>query len=615
MKLTKPINKPSSPVAPNSEKHLVKYQYIYIPVLIGVIFIVFSNIGKGFIPDYLGLSNVTNPEKIAEVIISVISSVLGISLALIILGLEIFRDRLGRTGANRLLTNSRVVFILTLQVSVLMYSFLFLIICGNNIDNAELTILYFLATIFAMSILSMFLLGRGLLGEADSKEYILKECEKITPQSIVDVLGYNNGILNFEKELENIDSSPFLVLRELGEKHAMAKSPHMSAYIINLTTVKVLTLITNTTERRLLSEIYKALFMSWSGIINESIKNNSVIALNQVWKSFSLIHNHYSKNSIELNKAEPLEDFIKGYIEKLLQNGQDDSVIEGLFVIENIYTLHLQFMLPKENELENLNYIFDLKQDITYNPYLENQWNIIADHFPRLIELISKKSIEYNRERVVSSSFMYYQTLIATTKRAPIGEYQKHYIIVQSYLNLNALILDAYDKGVINNYSADWAIEYSTFKSVISDKPKYFETLFCYLCQLYKDLNNRKNFTMSINFGNALFGAFRTLSRLHEKNDEVTETVNSVMRFISYLKMKYEKDILNNSRNYLALSELLKSMKEYHLDSAIHDGTDKLKKPDEKISTDYINQIDKLLASFEKEKVANKNIKKEESWW
>jgi len=160
---------PAKLVTQKSDKHLVKYQYVYLPLLIGVLFLTFIKINFNLIPDYFGLSESKEPEKIAETIVSVISSVLGISLALILLAFEIFRNRLGRIGTSRLLTNRNVIFIVTIQSSALLYSFLFLLVMGKDIDNKELTVLYFLAFVFVLSIMSLFVLGKQILFETESK--------------------------------------------------------------------------------------------------------------------------------------------------------------------------------------------------------------------------------------------------------------------------------------------------------------------------------------------------------------------------------------------------------------------------------------------------------------
>lgn len=608
-------------ISQRSDRHIVRYQYIYLPLLIGVIFFTLMKINFNLVPDFFGLSETKEPEKIAETIISVISSVLGISLALILLGFEIFRHRLGRIGTNRLLANKHVIFIISIQISLLLYSFVFLILMGKEVDNKELTVLYFLSIIFIFSIISLFFSGKQILSETESKKYVQEECEKIVPQNVAKIIGYNHGMVDFEKELEHIDSSPFIILRDLGEKYAKDNSHHMAAYIIYESTKKFIPFISDKFERRALGEFYKALFIIWNGIVDESVRNNGYQSLKQILNSFLLVHNYHADNKVGLIRTEFLEDYMKDFIGKLLLNNQDDVAINGLMTIESIYKTHLEKSIPDENQLDSLSYIYEENEipNISHNTELEIQWDFIAEHLPRLLELYANKSIEYKKERVLRFTFISIQELIRITNDSKMGQYQKHFVIIGLYMNLSFLIRKAFDDDVIDAYSAISAFEFTTLNDVISNKPKYTEQLFYFLCDLFMHIIERENTNVHLSFltRRTTFAPFRKLFQIHEKGDALTETVDKVLNFLTYLKQHFEKDIASNYNNYLSLLEELNSMKDRHLKSMVFTlgNGDYADKEKEKISLDLITKIDKIILSFQKVKVANKNVKKQQGWW
>ncbi|MES2515196.1 MAG: hypothetical protein V4580_13680 [Bacteroidota bacterium] len=609
---------PVKPITPKSDKHLVKYQYIYLPLLIGVFFLIFKKINFNLFPDYFGLSETKEPEKIAETIISVISSVLGISLAIIILAFEIFRNRLGRIGTSRLLTNQNVIFIVTIQTSVLLYSFLFLLVMGEDIDNMELTILYFLAFVFILSIISLFVLGKKILFETESKKYIQNECNKITPPNVAAIIGYNHGMVDFEKELDNIDSSPFIILRDLGEKYAGDNSHHVSAFIIHESTSKFIPFINSEFDRRALSEFYKALFIIWNGVVNEAINKNGYQSLKQIFNSFLAIHNHHANNGIGLIRTESLEDYMKDFIGKLLAHNQDDVIIDGFMMIENIFEIHIIKSTPKESELKSLSFLDgDDDSKIKHNVDLELQWDFIIEHIPRLLELACKKSIEFRKERVLSYAFTSIQSLIRTISSSNLGKLQKEWVIVNLYLNISHLIKKAFDEGVIDSYTAMSAFEISIFNEVINHKPKYSERLFYFLCDHIKYLveNDRNKLNYSFISFRPTFAPFRKLFQIHEKGDALTETVEKVLNFFTILKEHFEKDINNNYNNYLSLLEEFKSIREYHQKSEILEKFNYKDKEKEKISEELLAKIDKIITGFQKIKAASKKVQKDDNWW
>jgi hypothetical protein len=328
---------PKKPVRTKLAEHLVQYQFVYIPAFIGICYLIFCLCPIYFIPDFCGLARKDEPEKIAETIISVISSILGISLALILIGFEMFKNRLGRIGVSRFLGHRHVIFLVTFQTTVLLYSFLFLIISGKEISNGDLTMLYFLAFLFILSIILLFPLGRNILAEAESHKQIENECERITPKSISELVGYTDGMLDYQKNWQQLDNSPILILRDLGIKYLTEGNDHAPALIIKESTKRFIPFINNKIERRALTEGYNILFITWNGIITEALKKGSFLVLREVVNSVKSIHFHHADNKIELIRTEGLKDFYKRFIDQLFVANQDEILMHAIFAFESVF--------------------------------------------------------------------------------------------------------------------------------------------------------------------------------------------------------------------------------------------------------------------------------------
>jgi hypothetical protein len=593
-------------------KHIIKYQFLYIPFITGFLFFFFFYTPLEWFPDYIGLSQTKDPTEVVQAIISVSSSILGILLALILIGFEMFRNRFGKIGIDRFFKNSSVIFIITFQLSVLIYSFIFLLIKRHTVDGAEITALYFLALLFLLSLILMFPMGKNILFESESYTRIEEECEKITPQNIANIIGYTQGIIDYKKEWSNIDSSPFLILRDLGVKYLREGNQHAPAFIIKESTKKFLPFITNNIDRRALREGYNALFIIWSGILNEAFKADGYLALKQVWSSIKEIHTHHADNKIELLRTQSLEDFFRDYVEQLFKNNQDEILIDGIHNIEYIYELHLTKSLPKEELLSDLNQMFDLGKEVFHNTSIEIQWHYVSQNIPNMLDLIIERGVYYKRERVVNYACTSYQQLISITKHTKVGKYQEYYIITSLYRTLLYLIKKAAEENVYDTFRTTEAVSSHIISDIISAKPPYLKLIVYSSIDYMKELYAIKKLDLRFPRKSFLGGQTRLLVQIHEDGDDIVEILDHVLKFIDWLKEQYEKDMKLNAENYLALYDIVDILIEFHKQTPKLDGFKPIPKEENKLSKKFIEKIEELKKKFKKLKDAKKVVNENE---
>lgn len=560
-----------------------------------------------WVPDYLGLSESEHPEMILEVIISVISSVIGISIALIIIAFETFKNKLGRVGIGRFFTNSLVIFIITFQITIICYSFFLLLSIGSPLDYKELSAIYFLSLLFIISIIIIWPLGKIILSDSESIKIVLNECEKITPQEISDIIGYSHGMMDYKREIDKIEGSPFIILRNLGINYTKESNQHIPALIIQETTNKFLPLITNKIDRRALREGYNTLFIVWNGIISESFSNNNFLALKEIWNSIVKIHNHHADNKIELIRTEALETFYENFIEQLLKNNQDDIITNGLFKIQAIFEKHLQKSVPKEELIRDIDYIFELGKNPKHNVDVELQWDHICEDIPRMIDIIIEKSLDYKRVTVLESAFLALSELINVAYNSKIGNYQKNIIIVSLFRNLVYSYGECIKKEVITMSRCMRVLDYTT-DYFIEENPDYLKNIMNSLIEYLMDLMKAKKLDLK-NGKSTLGGKFRHIVMLHEKGDNYSDIITLILDFIKWTKNQYENDQEIDAENYIALLEISKSLIHFHkLTHKLDRNTGWIAKEEGKISTELIKQIEQIIKSFKKIDEAKKKI-------
>ncbi|MCB0395864.1 MAG: hypothetical protein KDD36_04395 [Flavobacteriales bacterium] len=588
--------------------HIIKNQIKYVPILIGTIFFFLFYIPLGWLPDYAGLSKTEDPGKIAEVIISVLSSILGVSIALVLIGFELFRTRLGITGVRHFLRNPEVVFILAFQVSILCYSFVFLILKGDVVDYAELTALYFLCFLFIFGIVLLWPISKRVISAPGSHKAILaviaEECNKITTDNIATLIGYSHGMLNYD-DLEKLDNSPFLILRDLGVRYAQEGNQHIPALIIQESTKKFIPFVTNDVDRRALREGYNVLFIIWNGIVNASLKNEGYIALKKIWGAIEEIHKHHANNSIELIRTESLDDYYVDFVERLLANDQDEIIFQGMFAIERIFGLHLEKSLPEEDTIDDLKFMFGLKANTRHDIDAALQWNFIVHNIPYMLTTLIDKAIDHKKVRVVDYACSSLQQLISTVIGTDMGKYQENYLVVDLFGSVLYSIKRGTKAGVLESESTFRIIDSMVLSDIIRKKPPYLSIILRYVIDHLKNLHSQGKLILFGSMARSLGGQFRLVMQIHEKGDaETVMVVNDLLKFIDWLRSQYEKEIESNSKNYIALYDIVESLASDHKNTpeigTVNGVMERVPKEQDKISSELLTSLSSTLNSFKK---------------
>ena len=174
------------------------------------------------------------------------------------------------------------------------------------------------------------------------------------------------------------------------------------------------------------------------------------------------------------------------------------------------------------------------------------------------------------------------------------------------------MIKEAAEKNVYDSYDATQGVHSYTISDIMSKKPPYLDIIVLNSVTFLQDIY--KLGKLDLRFGGKMFlgGQARLLAQLHEEGDEIGETLDRILKFIKWLKEEYEQDIKSNAENYLSLSDITGTLKEYHKLTKEYKDSNYVAKGDDKVSKSFIKKVETLENDFKKlkeaKKVINKNI-------
>lgn len=318
-----------------------------------------------------------NPKEYFGLIIGAIASIFGILMAVVLLTVEVFKEKLKKEKHTNPLENELIRNSIHNSVNLIGFSFLSYILFDDFNSSKGLTIGYFLGFIFITYLYSVYPVLKNIIGKSSQIKSNIDLTETLSLDDFKKVSKYRYN--------ENFEESVLKELKKEIDSYILNNNvlayENISARILK----KSLETISDGSDRERWDTVLGALTWLWRENCKTAIRANDSQYFDYVWSSIGKIYLYAAENKIELLFLYEIESFIyfdfKGQY-KVFQN--TISLSTGLDVVEQCFNANIQSNCPKQEEIWDLMYRYENIRVDNNNYTASSQW----DHIETVMKFV-----------------------------------------------------------------------------------------------------------------------------------------------------------------------------------------------------------------------------------
>lgn len=526
-----------------------KKNYLIFLLVFIYIVIIFTADYINFLPDFANIQRF-EPKEYFGLILSSISSIFGVLMAVIILTIEFSKEKLNKNKYIDSLDNQLIINSIYFSISLISLSFLAYVSISRFDNSKSITIGYYIALMFLTYIYSIFPVIKKIVGKSSQIKENIELANSITLESFNAVSKYR-----YKDESQFLEDSDSLkIIKKEIDKYILNNDISSYEKINNDILKNVLKLIDKGDDREKCDMIFDGLTWLWRENSKTAIRANDSQYFDFIWFSIRDIYNHFAENNSNLLNLQEISLFISLDLKNLyIKLGNTISLTTALDCIEISFNNNIYKNCPPQEELKELIRTYE-KGNFEDTPfYTSMQWSGINEILRYIttigeiaIKLADKDLFEECNRRIIticSHINFHFETL---------GNYQKGFLTWNSlttsfYLSENALKQGLYESTLdcfdVPNYFISRLLENQTTDE--RDIRVILTSLGNHLINALKEkkLNTYYEFGTLKDF--CLIGIHSIKG--YNKNSLNKKTVEYFYKYLKYLKIYIEDNRIEES--------------------------------------------------------------------
>jgi hypothetical protein len=377
-----------------------------------------------FIPDYLNISSISSRDYFG-IIIGAIASIFGIVMAVVLLSVEFFKERISKDTYENPLENQLIRNSIYTSISLIGISFLGYIQIESFVTSKYISIGYYIGLIFVFYIYSVFPVLKAIIGKSSRiksnvdliNSISLSSFQNVSRQRFRDNLDEDDTLKILKKELDSyILSGNVIAYQKINDD------------IIS----KALSIISDGKNRQQCDIVIGGVIWLWRENSKTAIRANDNHYFETLWRYISDIYLYFADKKAPLLHLQDLNLFIYLDFFKLHEKlGSTIPLTNAMDSIEVSFKSNLINNCPKQENVNRLARMFE--EDGYYEPSSIDD-SIQWDQINSIIGFMSKVqdcAITMGSKDLFEESLRRHQYLCSDIyyEDFPIGNYQKRFII------------------------------------------------------------------------------------------------------------------------------------------------------------------------------------------
>ncbi len=570
--------------------------YIFSPLISIIFYIIIYNINFGIFPDVFYLSKNNNITAYFGTILSCISSILALLIAIILIAFEFYKSNLKHIYLKYFIENSSLVWLVNIYTYVFIFSALSLMLFSNNYpsSNGEITISYLSIISFIILFPLTFIFSFRLVKNLNINHIIDEYLNKLSFEEIF-LIDSQNKIVEPEEFLSGeltltdiVDRDSLNILQKLLMNQLRTENIVKAQIIllkVNDKFIKFIIdkyIIDNKSNTSLYQYRYAKYLLTIISDTKIDIKLVNALILDRSLELVSEFYEVYNKNKLLLSE---IEYFREAFYSKLLKTYQNDteSIIKILKSISTLINTTINTNLPPESDILYLNHGYSKNNDKSLNSQRSNEshnnsysWGKFIDNYPKYFLDEMYNSIRNNDEKIYFDILNLYYRLAfnwSWGQDADIKHLKSRWIIT-IYANLIMVHRAAIERGIVYKIqSIDILSSMELFDLFEKNEICARRILVDYL-HFVIWLNSKGKLTYDIYSGIFLMGDFGKMyssSSLTEfgvffasnynKNDDYKGGFEDIIATLEHLLNSYNAGIINPEFKITKFEEVIDELK------------------------------------------------------
>ncbi|WP_413513795.1 hypothetical protein [Myroides odoratus] len=571
-------------------KNLNKYTFTIFPAVVvlatgvGIYSIQFS-----IFPDFFDLKHYSKTYELFNLIISSLTSLIGIYITVSLVAYEFFKQKSGIDFQKSFLINKTNAIFISFSVSTIIVVFVSSLVIDLQTPNYnEVSIIYYNSILFFLVLFLLFPVAFNLFSSLNPGKLASEELEKIDYRTIFIIHEKDASI---DAQVERIEDDHLNKIQNIVIALISVSDKIKAQAIIVKCATKIGGLIIdskNVEEQKYISE---RLVNFYINVIDYTLlqPNNSGM-LNSIWHSVESIYGLLiTEKKYAYNLADFRGNLFERYFNRLIENNKEEVIFIGIETIRDIIYNQMVSNMPPDEELYNVDSLrSQVEEDFSYPvEYAEDaheksrHWSEIAIEFYSYFSLLMQKAIKHNQPELLNKCFDTLNELNADIERKDyLGKYKQCLLYLRSSRMITDYAYSAFKENLFTTGSDTSGLLPTLLEEDIRKEKLYsFSVLqkYCYLLLRLQELEKLDRwFLGGLDFGGLIWEgdlgqiARRCVFNLKE-NPNVEKCLRDIIDTYSILKENFEKS--NNKRfdlysavkdRLVTISELInKHQKEY----------------------------------------------------
>ncbi len=558
-------------------KSEMKEGWLFISTIVIFGILIFNPIAEklAFIPDWLNLEKL-KPKEYFGLIIGAIASIFGILMAVVLLTVEFFKERLSKNKHINPLDNNLIRNSIYSSVNLIGLSFIAYIFIDHFQNSKNLTIGYFLGIIFIAYIYSVFPVLKRIIGKSSR---IKNNIDLVNTLNLVSF----KTVSRYRHTNPNETNETLRILKKEIDSYIL--SSNISAYekINDDVFKKVLEFIGNGDDRNNCDIIVNGIVWLWEENCMTAIRVNDSQYFELLWSYIEELFLYFANKKAPLLHLQDLNFFIIfNFLEYHIALGNGIALTRALDKVENSVKANLLHNCPKQDNLKDLIRLYEGGEFIETNFQDSTQWDAINSIFG-FFAYIQKAAITLADKNLFEASIRRHQDICSDIfyNDFRIENYQKGYIFwrqltssfYSSSLALESkLYSDTRDCFRVPKYLIDRIVERNEIDE--KDIRAVMTHLADYLIIAFKNgsLSTDQHFGTLDEY--SIIGI--QLIKHYKTHKTARKTVNYIIKFLKKIKGIAEDDLsMVNPNHYLAIKKKIKHFIDVATDNDSFDENEK----------------------------------------
>lgn len=461
-----------------ARKSIQNNRFIIYPIILVTGVGLLINSMPGLIPDYFNLKNYSKIYELFNLIISSLMSLIGIYITVSLVAYEFFKQKSGIDFHKSFMINPINALFISFSVSTIMFTFISsLLIPDTNPDYCQVSIIYYVAILFSLTILSLFPIAFNLFSSLKPEKLANEELNKISMDTIF-IRSFDG---DYDKQGEFIENDPLIKIESIVRALITVSDNVKAQVIIIKTSVKMANLIIDCkhkTDRDYVSERLVAFYIK---IIDFALlqPNNSSI-LNNIWSSVEKMYEILAvRKESATHFAKFRDDFYERYFNRLIENNKEEIIFEGITSLKDIMLHQVLENTADDKHIYDLNHYREKVEDDFVYPkdyneqdmYSTIHWREVTMENIHLFSYLMNKAVKQNKPDMLNKCNQQLNEIINTLNREDIGFYKQSYLEIGISRVISEYAYKAFDKNVYAKGSdADYLLPILFSESLLLEK-------------------------------------------------------------------------------------------------------------------------------------------------